>query len=70
MNALNQAREFNKSVRYRTHRHNSMDHKGAWSPIQKDLGADQIYVWQQADDLQPFDGKQFAGALRIMIAQG
>jgi fused signal recognition particle receptor len=68
MNALNQAREFNKAVPLSGLIVTKLDGTskgGMVVAIQKELGLPIKYVGlgEQADDLQPFDAKQFAGAL-------
>ncbi|HOX57055.1 MAG TPA: signal recognition particle-docking protein FtsY [Candidatus Paceibacterota bacterium] len=68
MNALNQAREFNKAVPLSGLVVTKLDGTskgGMVVAIQKELGLPIKYVGlgEQADDLQPFDAKQFAGAL-------
>jgi fused signal recognition particle receptor len=68
MNALNQAREFNKAVPLSGFIVTKLDGTskgGMVVAIQKELGLPIKYVGlgEQADDLQPFDAKQFAGAL-------
>ena len=68
MNALNQAREFNKAVPLSGLIVTKLDGTskgGMLVAIQKELGLPIKFVGlgEQADDLQPFDAKQFAGAL-------
>jgi fused signal recognition particle receptor len=68
MNALNQAREFNKAVPLTGLIVTKLDGTskgGMVVAIQKELGLPIkfIGVGEQADDLQPFDAKQFAEAL-------
>jgi fused signal recognition particle receptor len=68
MNALNQAREFNKAVKLTGLVVTKLDGTskgGMVVAIQKELGIPIkfIGVGEQADDLQPFDAKQFAEAL-------
>ncbi len=68
MNALNQAREFNKSVRLTGLVITKLDGTskgGMVVAIQRELGLPikLIGVGEQPDDLQPFDAKQFAAAL-------
>ncbi len=68
MNALNQAREFNKAVPLSGLIVTKLDGTskgGMVVAIQKELGLPIKFVGlgEQADDLQPFDAKQFAGAL-------
>jgi fused signal recognition particle receptor len=68
MNALNQAREFNKSVPLTGLVVTKLDGTskgGMVVAIQKELGLPVKFVGlgEQADDLQPFDAKQFAQAL-------
>jgi len=68
MNALNQAREFNKAVKLTGLIITKLDGTskgGMVVPIQKELGLPIkfIGVGEQPDDLQPFDVKQFAAAL-------
>ena len=68
MNALNQAREFNKAVKLTGLIITKLDGTskgGMVVPIQKELGLPIkfIGVGEQPDDLQPFDAKQFAAAL-------
>jgi len=68
MNALNQAREFNKAVLLSGLVVTKLDGTskgGMVVAIQKELGLPIKYVGlgEQPDDLQPFDAKQFAGAL-------
>ncbi|HEX5399972.1 MAG TPA: signal recognition particle-docking protein FtsY [Verrucomicrobiae bacterium] len=68
MNALNQAREFNKAVPLTGLVVTKLDGTskgGMVVAIQKELGLPIKFVGlgEQADDLQPFDAKQFAGAL-------
>jgi fused signal recognition particle receptor len=68
MNALNQAREFNKAVPLTGLVITKLDGTskgGMVVAIQKELGLPIkfIGVGEQADDLQPFDSKQFAEAL-------
>jgi fused signal recognition particle receptor len=68
MNALNQAREFHKAVPLSGLIVTKLDGTskgGMVVAIQKELGLPIKYVGlgEQADDLQPFDAKQFAGAL-------
>jgi fused signal recognition particle receptor len=68
MNALNQAREFHKSVRLTGLVMTKLDGTskgGMVVAIQKELGLPVKFVGlgEQADDLQPFDPKQFAEAL-------
>jgi len=68
MNALNQAREFNKAVPLTGLIVTKLDGTskgGMVVAIQRELGLPIKYVGlgEQADDLQPFDVKQFAGAL-------
>lgn len=68
MNALNQAREFNKAVPISGLIITKLDGTskgGMVVAIQKELGLPVKFVGlgEQADDLQPFDPKQFAEAL-------
>jgi fused signal recognition particle receptor len=68
MNALNQAREFNKAVQLTGLVVTKLDGTskgGMVVAIQKELGLPIKFIGlgEQADDLQPFDAKQFAGAL-------
>jgi len=68
MNALNQAREFNKAVPLTGLIVTKLDGTskgGMVVAIQKELGFPIKFVGlgEQADDLQPFDAKQFAEAL-------
>jgi fused signal recognition particle receptor len=68
MNALNQAREFHKAVQLTGLIITKLDGTskgGMIFAIQKELGLPIkfIGVGEQADDLQPFDPKQFAAAL-------
>ncbi len=68
MNALNQAREFNKSVPLTGLVVTKLDGTskgGMVVAIQKELGLPVKFVGlgEHADDLQPFDAKQFAQAL-------
>jgi fused signal recognition particle receptor len=68
MNALNQAREFNKAVPLSGLIVTKLDGTskgGMVVAIQKELGLPIKFIGlgEQADDLQPFDAKQFAGAL-------
>ena len=68
MNALNQARDFNKAVPITGLIVTKLDGTskgGMVVAIQKDLGLPIKFVGlgEQADDLQPFDAKQFARAL-------
>lgn len=68
MNALNQAREFNKAVPLTGLIVTKLDGTskgGMVVAIQKELGLPIKFVGlgEQADDLQPFDAKQFAEAL-------
>jgi fused signal recognition particle receptor len=68
MNALNQAREFHKAVPLSGLIVTKLDGTskgGMVVAIQKELGLPIKYIGlgEQADDLQPFDAKQFAGAL-------
>jgi fused signal recognition particle receptor len=68
MNALNQAREFNKAVKLTGLIVTKLDGTskgGMVVAIQKELGLPIKFVGlgEQADDLQPFDAKQFAEAL-------
>ena len=68
MNALNQAREFNKAVELTGLIITKLDGTskgGMVVAIQKELGLPIkfIGVGEQPDDLQPFDAKQFAAAL-------
>ncbi len=68
MNALNQAREFNKAVPLTGLIVTKLDGTskgGMVVAIQKELGLPIKFIGlgEQADDLQPFDAKQFAGAL-------
>ncbi|MGA9780417.1 MAG: signal recognition particle-docking protein FtsY [Limisphaerales bacterium] len=68
MNALNQAREFNKAVPLTGLVVTKLDGTskgGMVVAIQKELGLPVKFVGlgEQADDLQPFDAKQFAQAL-------
>jgi len=68
MNALNQAREFNKAVKLTGLVITKLDGTskgGMVVAIQKELGLPVkfIGVGEQPDDLQPFDAKQFAAAL-------
>ena len=68
MNALNQAREFNKAVPLTGLVVTKLDGTskgGMVVAIQKELGIPIKFIGlgEQADDLQPFDAKQFAAAL-------
>ena len=68
MNALNQAREFNKAVPLTGLVVTKLDGTskgGMVVAIQKELGLPIKFIGlgEQADDLQPFDAKQFAVAL-------
>ncbi len=68
MNALNQAREFNKAVPLTglvVAKLDGTSKGGMVVAIQKELGLPIKFVGlgEQADDLQPFDAKQFAEAL-------
>src|SRR5437667_11180807 len=68
MNALNQAREFNKAVKLTGLLITKLDGTskgGMVVPIQKELGLPIkfIGVGEQPEDLQPFDAKEFAAAL-------
>jgi fused signal recognition particle receptor len=68
MNALNQAREFNKTVPLTGLVVTKLDGTskgGMVVAIQKELGLPIKFIGlgEQADDLQPFDAKQFADAL-------
>lgn len=68
MNALNQAREFNRAVPLSGLIVTKLDGTskgGMVVAIQKELNLPVKYIGlgEQADDLQPFDAKQFAGAL-------
>jgi fused signal recognition particle receptor len=68
MNALNQAREFNKAAPLTGLIVTKLDGTskgGMVVAIQKELGLPIKYIGlgEQADDLQPFDAKQFAEAL-------
>jgi fused signal recognition particle receptor len=68
MNALNQAREFNKAAPLSGLIVTKLDGTskgGMVVAIQKELGLPIKFIGlgEQADDLQPFDAKQFAGAL-------
>lgn len=68
MNGLNQAREFNKSVKLTGLVITKLDGTskgGMVIAIQKELGLPIKFVGlgEQPDDLQPFDAKQFAAAL-------
>jgi fused signal recognition particle receptor len=68
MNALNQAREFNKAVPISGLIVTKLDGTskgGMVVAIQKELGLPIKFIGlgEQADDLQPFDAKQFAEAL-------
>jgi fused signal recognition particle receptor len=68
MNALNQAREFNKAVPLSGLIITKLDGTskgGMVVAIQKELGLPIKFIGlgEQADDLQPFDAKQFAEAL-------
>jgi fused signal recognition particle receptor len=68
MNALNQAREFNKAVPLTGLVVTKLDGTskgGMVVAIQKELGLPIKFIGlgEQADDLQPFDAKQFAAAL-------
>jgi len=68
MNALNQAREFNKAVPLTGLVVTKLDGTskgGMVVAIQKELGLPIKFIGlgEQADDLQPFDAKQFAQAL-------
>jgi fused signal recognition particle receptor len=68
MNALNQVREFNKAVPLTGLMVTKLDgtRKGGMAvAIQKELGLPVKFVslGKHADDLQPFDAKQFAEAL-------
>jgi len=68
MNALNQAREFHKAVKLTGLVITKLDGTskgGMVVAIQKELGLPIKFIGlgEQADDLQPFDSKQFAEAL-------
>ena len=68
MNALNQAREFHKAVKLTGLIITKLDGTskgGAVVAIQRELGIPVkfIGVGEQADDLQPFNAKEFADAL-------
>ncbi len=68
MNALNQAREFHKAVKLTGLVITKLDGTskgGMVVAIQKELGLPIKFIGlgEQPDDLQPFDGKQFAAAL-------
>jgi len=68
MNALNQAREFNKAAPLSGLVVTKLDGTskgGMVVAIQKELGLPIKFIGlgEQADDLQPFDAKQFAEAL-------
>ena len=68
MNALNQAREFNKAVPLTGLIVTKLDGTskgGMVVAIQKELGLPVTFIGlgEQPDDLQPFDAKQFAAAL-------
>ena len=68
MNALNQAREFHKAVNLTGLIVTKLDGTskgGMVVAIQKELGLPIKFIGlgEQADDLQPFDQKQFAQAL-------
>jgi len=68
MNALNQAREFNKAVPLSGLIVTKLDGTskgGMVVAIQKELGLPIKFIGlgEQADDLQPFDARQFAEAL-------
>ena len=68
MNALNQAREFNKTVPLTGLVVSKLDGTskgGMVVAIQKELGLPIKFVGlgEEPDDLQPFDPKQFAEAL-------
>jgi fused signal recognition particle receptor len=68
MNALNQAREFHKAVKLTGLVITKLDGTskgGMVVAIQRDLGLPIKFIGlgEQADDLQPFDAKQFAEAL-------
>jgi fused signal recognition particle receptor len=68
MNALNQAREFNKAVPLTGLIVTKLDGTskgGMVVAIQKELGLPIKFIGlgEQPDDLQPFDAKQFAQAL-------
>ena len=68
MNSLNQAREFNKAVPLSGLIVTKLDGTskgGMVVAIQKELGLPIKFIGlgEQADDLQPFDAKQFAEAL-------
>jgi fused signal recognition particle receptor len=68
MNAMNQAREFNKSVPLTGLVVTKLDGTskgGMVFAIQKELGLPVKFIGlgEQADDLQPFDAKEFASAL-------
>jgi fused signal recognition particle receptor len=68
MNAMNQAREFNKSVPLTGLVVTKLDGTskgGMVLAIQKELGLPVKFIGlgEQADDLQPFDAKQFAQAM-------
>lgn len=68
MNAMNQAREFNKSVPLTGLVVTKLDGTskgGMVVAIQKELGLPVKFIGlgEQADDLQPFDAKQFARAM-------
>src|SRR4029450_4050318 len=68
MNALNQAREFNKAVKLNGLIVTKLDGTskgGIVVAIQRELGLPIKFIGlgEQADDLQPFDAKQFAEAL-------
>ena len=73
MNALNQAREFNKAVPLTGLVVTKLDGTskgGMVVAIQKELGLPIKFIGlgEQADDLQPFDAKQFAQALFEEVA--
>jgi fused signal recognition particle receptor len=68
MNALNQAREFNKSVALTGLVVTKLDGTskgGMVVAIQRELGLPIKYIGlgEKPDDLQPFDAKQFSAAL-------
>jgi len=68
MNALNQAREFNKAVPLTGLIVTKLDGTSKWGmvvAIQKELNLPIKFVGlgEQADDLQPFDARQFAEAM-------
>ena len=68
MNALNQAREFHKAVKLTGLVITKLDGTskgGMVVAIQRELGLPIKFIGlgEQADDLQPFDAKQFAEAL-------